>query len=150
MKAILQRVTEAKVVIEGRTAGQIEAGLVILLGVSQGDTERQADRLADKISQLRIFCDAADKMNLSLLDVGGGALVVSNFTLCADSRKGRRPSFDKAAAPEQADALYEYFTGRLKALGVGRVETGEFGADMQLTLTNDGPVTLWLDTDLLA
>lgn len=150
MKAVLQRVTEAKVVIDEKVAGQIEAGMVILLGVSQGDTERQADRLADKISQLRIFCDAADKINLSLLDTKGSALVVSNFTLCADSRKGRRPSFDKAAAPNQAHALYEYFIERLKALGVGRVETGEFGADMQLTLTNDDPVTIWLDTDLLA
>ncbi len=149
MKAVLQRVSEARVVINGECAGQIEKGLVILLGVAKGDTSKQADRLADKIAGLRIFGDEADKMNLSLLDIKGGALVVSNFTLCADSRKGRRPSFDPAASPTEANELYEYFVAKLKALGVQRVETGRFGADMKLTLTNDGPVTIWLDTDLL-
>ena len=147
MKAILQRVTAASVTVEGKVVGRIGPGLMILLGVGEGDTAREAEFLAAKCAELRIFTDPQDKMNLSVRDIGGQALVVSNFTLCADCRKGRRPSFVKAARPDEAETLYEYFADRLQEEGVSRVERGIFGADMAVEIHNDGPVTIFLDTD---
>lgn len=146
MKAILQRVSSARVDIENKTVGQIEKGFLILLGVENGDEQRDADVLAAKISGLRIFTDENDKMNLSLTDVGGGVLVISNFTLCADCSHGRRPSFIAAARPETAEPLYEYFCKKMTDNGISRVEKGVFGADMQVSLTNDGPVTIEINS----
>ena len=146
MKAILQRVSNARVDIENKTVGQIEKGFLILLGVENGDEQRDADVLAAKISGLRIFTDENDKMNLSLTDVGGGVLVISNFTLCADCSHGRRPSFISAARPETAEPLYEYFCKKMTDNGISRVEKGVFGADMQVSLTNDGPVTIEINS----
>lgn len=146
MKAVLQRVTHASVTVEGQKIAGIGRGLLVLLGVSDGDSERDADVLAAKIANLRIFSDADDKMNLSLLTIGGEMLVVSQFTLCADCRKGRRPDFFGAAKPDEANRLYLYFCERIKKEGVERVATGEFGADMQVELNNDGPVTIILDS----
>ena len=146
MRALIQRVKYASVAVEGQTIGKIEQGLLVLLGVGPQDTEKEADFLADKCANLRIFVDENDKMNLSLLDIGGEMLVVSQFTLYADCKKGRRPSFIGAAAPAQADALYEYFQQKAKDAGVKKVEHGSFGADMKVELLNDGPVTLWMDT----
>lgn len=142
MKAILQRVSHAQVDIDGQTVGQIGRGFLILLGVEQNDDETEARVLADKIAGLRVFTDQNDKMNLALADVNGGVLVISNFTLCADCSHGRRPSFIAAARPEAAEPLYEYFCKRIKENGVALVEKGVFGADMQVSLTNDGPVTI--------
>ena len=141
MKAILQRVTCASVTVDGAVVGEISQGFLILLGVEQGDDEKEASVLADKIAGLRIFTDQNDKMNLSLADVGGEVLVISNFTLCADCSHGRRPSFIGAARPETAEPLYEFFCQRLLQNGVKKVEKGIFGADMQVSLINDGPVT---------
>jgi len=151
MRALLQRVNHASVTVDDAVVGAIDAGLLILLGVGAGDTEPDADRLADKVVNLRVFRDAegAGRFDRSLLDVAGGALVVSQFTLFADCRKGRRPSFTDAARPEHADALYGYFADRLKSLGVARVERGRFAASMAVELVNDGPVTIWLDTAAL-
>ncbi len=149
MKAVVQRVTEAKVSIGERVAGKIEGGIMVLLGVMEGDTAEDATILAEKVAALRIFSDDAGKMNLSLLDVGKEALVVSQFTLAADCRHGRRPSFIKAAAPQDAKFLYEMFKLELKNCGVKSVLSGEFGADMKVSLVNDGPVTIILDTDEL-
>lgn len=149
MKAVLQRVSHAKIIIDGEPGGEIGTGLVVLLGVMEGDTETQADVLAEKIAGLRIFTDENDKMNLSVNDVNGSFLVVSNFTLGADCKKGRRPSFDKSAPPVFAEPLYEYFLTRLGQLCSGAIETGRFGAHMEVSLTNDGPVTIVLDTDCL-
>lgn len=146
MKAILQRVSNARVDIENKTVGEIEKGFLILLGVENGDEQRDADVLAAKISGLRIFTDENDKMNLSLTDVGGGVLVISNFTLCADCSHGRRPSFIAAARPETAEPLYEYFCKKMTDNGISRVEKGVFGADMQVSLTNDGPVTIEINS----
>lgn len=146
MKAILQRVSNARVDIENKTVGQIEKGFLILLGVENGDEQRDAEVLAAKISGLRIFTDENDKMNLSLADVGGGMLVISNFTLCADCSHGRRPSFIAAARPETAEPLYEYFCRKMIDNGISRVEKGVFGADMQVSLTNDGPVTIEINS----
>lgn len=146
MKAILQRVSDARVDIENKTVGQIEKGFLILLGVENGDEQRDAEVLAAKISGLRIFTDENDKMNLSLADVGGGVLVISNFTLCADCSHGRRPSFIAAARPETAEPLYEYFCKKMTDNGILRVEKGVFGADMQVSLTNDGPVTIEINS----
>lgn len=146
MKAILQRVSNARVDIENKTVGQIEKGFLILLGVENGDEQRDAEVLAAKISGLRIFTDENDKMNLSLTDVGGGVLVISNFTLCADCSHGRRPSFIAAARPETAEPLYEYFCKKMTDNGISRVEKGIFGADMQVSLTNDGPVTIEINS----
>lgn len=146
MKAILQRVSNARVDIENKTVGQIEKGFLILLGVENGDEQRDADVLATKISGLRIFTDENDKMNLSLTDVGGGVLVISNFTLCADCSHGRRPSFIAAARPETAEPLYEYFCKKMTDNGISCVEKGVFGADMQVSLTNDGPVTIEINS----
>lgn len=145
MKALVQRVTEGSVSVDGEVIGSIGRGLVILFGVTHGDTERDVVYLAEKCANLRIFCDENDKMNLSLLDIGGGALVISQFTLYGDCRKGNRPSFTGAARPETAIPLYEAFIARCRESGLP-VETGEFGADMKVELLNDGPVTLWMDT----
>lgn len=146
MKAIIQRVAFAKVEVEGSVVGEISRGFLVLLGVEQGDGEKQANALADKVSGLRIFTDENDKMNLSLTDIGGEVLVISNFTLCADCSHGRRPSFIAAARPEQAQPLYEYFYNRIKSNGISKVERGVFGADMKVSLLNDGPVTIDIDT----
>lgn len=146
MKAILQRVANARVDIQNETVGQIEKGFLILLGVENGDEKRDAEVLASKISSLRIFTDENDKMNLSLADVGGAVLVISNFTLCADCSHGRRPSFIGAARPETAKPLYEYFCDKMHYNGVERVEKGVFGADMQVYLVNDGPVTIEINS----
>ena len=147
MRAVLQRATSGHVVVHGKTIGQLEPapGLVILLGVGPDDGEAQARLIADKIAGLRIFADDQGKINLSLRDIGGGALVVSQFTLYADVRRGRRPGFTGAAPPEVAAPLVERVMEELRALGVP-VQGGRFGADMQVELVNDGPVTIWLDT----
>ncbi|MDO4830648.1 MAG: D-aminoacyl-tRNA deacylase [Clostridia bacterium] len=142
MKAILQRVSHAQVNVEEKTVGSIGKGFLILLGVENGDDRIEADVLAAKISGLRIFTDENDKMNLSLSDIDGSVLVISNFTLCADCSHGRRPSFINAARPENAEPLYEYFCQKLLDNGVARVEKGIFGADMKVSLLNDGPVTI--------
>lgn len=145
MRALIQRAKGASVTIDGQVHGSISHGLVILLGVCEDDTEADADYLADKCVGLRIFTDDNDKMNLSCADVGGGLLVVSQFTLYGDCRRGKRPSFVRAARPETAVPLYERFLARCRASGLP-VATGVFGADMQVALVNDGPVTIWLDT----
>ena len=145
MRALLQRVSSARVSVAGRVTGEIGPGLLILICAMQGDTEAEADKLAAKIVKLRIFKDEADKMNLALKDTGGAALVVSQFTLAADTSRGNRPGFSYAAAPEDGERLYRYFSDRLRSEGV-RVENGEFGADMDVALVNQGPVTIWLDT----
>lgn len=141
----MQRVARASVSVEGAVVGEIGEGLLILVCAMQGDGEVQADRLAAKIAKLRIFKDAAGKMNLSVKDVAGAALVVSQFTLAADLR-GNRPGFSYAAAPEAGRRLYEYFSGCVAAQGIA-VSNGIFGADMDVALHNDGPVTIWMDTD---
>lgn len=146
MRAVIQRVHRAQITIDREETRQTGRGLVVFLGVLRGDTERQADFMAEKVYGLRIFPDENDKMNLSLPDVGGEVLVVSNFTLGTDCKKGRRPSFDMAAPPEEANALYLRFVEQLRAQGV-RVETGEFGAYMEVLVNNDGPVTLIIDTE---
>lgn len=146
MKALLQRVSYGSVSVEGELVGEIGRGLVILVGVGHNDTEQNADFLADKAANLRIFEDPDGKMNLSLLDIAGEALVISQFTLYADARKGRRPSFTDAAPPDKATALYERFAQTLRALQVP-VRTGIFGANMRVTIHNDGPVTILLSTD---
>ncbi|MDD6022271.1 MAG: D-aminoacyl-tRNA deacylase [Acutalibacteraceae bacterium] len=147
MKAVIQRVSHARVTVDGRVTGEIKSGYLILLGVVEGDTEEEMRLLAKKTAELRIFRDENDKMNLSLLDVGGEALVVSQFTLCADVSHGRRPSFTGSAKPEAANDLYIKFCRELKALGVKNVQTGEFGAHMAVELLNDGPVTILFNTD---
>lgn len=147
MKAVLQRVLAASVECEGKTVSEIKKGFMVLLGVTKNDVQEDADTLASKIAGLRIFEDENGKMNLSLEDVGGEVIVVSNFTLCADCKHGRRPSFINAQRPVQANELYEYFIKRLKFYGVQKVGTGVFGGDMQVHIQNDGPVTLILDTD---
>ncbi|WP_370049351.1 MULTISPECIES: D-aminoacyl-tRNA deacylase [Salipiger] len=145
MRALIQRVSEARVTVEGAVLGEIGPGLLVLVCAMQGDTEAQADKLAAKIAKLRIFKDAADRMNLSVRDVSGAALVVSQFTLAAET-KGNRPGFSTAAAPDEGKRLYEHFAATLQAEGVP-VATGRFGADMKVALVNDGPVTIWLDTE---
>ncbi len=148
MIAVIQRVSSASVTVDGETTGAIEVGLLVLLGVVKGDTDREADWLAAKIGGLRCFNDGQGKMNLACSDAGGAMLVVSQFTLCGDCRKGRRPGFDRAADPTEAIRLYDYFCGRLRQQGY-RVETGVFGAMMDVALVNDGPVTFVLDTEQL-
>ncbi len=148
MRAVVTRVSSASVTTQGRTIGQIGAGLLILLGVAHADTDAEATGLAKKILELRIFRDDAGAMNRSLAENGGAALVVSQFTLLGDARRGRRPSFMAAAAPELGRALYERFVEALRGLGV-RVETGEFGADMAVASVNEGPVTILIDTTKL-
>ena len=142
MKAILQRVKFAKVEVDGETVGEIGQGFLVLLGVAQEDDKKEAEVLSNKIAGLRVFTDENDKMNLSLDDIGGDVLVISNFTLCADCSHGRRPSFIAAARPEQAEPLYEYFCQRLRDAGVKKVAQGIFDADMAVSLLNDGPVTI--------
>ena len=146
MKAVVQRVRQSSVTIDGKTVGEIQCGLMVLLGVTDVDTEQECDYLADKIAGLRIFEDDTGKMNRSLLDIQGEMLIVSQFTLCADCRKGRRPSFIRAAKPETAIPLYNRFIAQIQARGI-RTATGEFGADMLVSIENDGPVTIPLDTE---
>ena len=145
MKAVLQRVIQASVSVDGEVVGESGVGLVVFLGVEVGDGPAETEFLASKINRLRIFEDDAGKMNLSVAQVGGGVLVVSQFTLCADVAKGNRPGFSRAAQPATAKALYRAFCDHLRALGTA-VETGEFAASMAVRLVNDGPVTIWLDT----
>ncbi|MEN9061487.1 MULTISPECIES: D-aminoacyl-tRNA deacylase [Ponticoccus] len=145
MRALIQRVTQARVAVEGAVIGEIGPGLLILICAMQGDTEAEAERLASKISKLRIFRDEEGRMNRSVLDVGGAALVVSQFTLAADTARGNRPGFSTAAPPAEGERLYEYFAAQMQAQGLA-VATGRFGADMAVSLVNDGPVTIWMDT----
>jgi D-tyrosyl-tRNA(Tyr) deacylase len=145
MRALIQRVTNARVEVDGAITGKIDPGLLVLLGVTKNDTQADADYLVDKIANLRIFSDDAGKMNRSLVDVGGSLLVVSQFTLYGDCRKGRRPGFDLAAPAEQARDLYVYFVEKGRRSGI-HVETGVFQAHMEVSLTNDGPVTFMLET----
>lgn len=140
---LLQRVTHAEVRVAGRQVGAIETGLLVLVGVERGDSEAQADRLLERLCTYRVFPDAEDRMNRSLQDIGGQLLLVSQFTLAADTRSGTRPGFSPAAAPEDGRRLFDYLVGRARAR-LGAVQTGEFGANMQVSLTNDGPVTFWL------
>ena len=146
MRALLQRTSGATVAVAGDIVGAIDGGLVVLLGVGPTDDDASADALARRIVELRIFRDADGRTNASLTDVGGAVLLVSQFTLFADTRRGRRPGFTGAAPPEQAERLYERAAAALRALGVS-VATGRFGAEMTVQLTNDGPFTIWLDTD---
>lgn len=145
MKAVIQRVKEARVRVEGRVVGEIGPGILVLLGVEIGDTVSQADWMAEKVVNLRIFEDQAGKMNLALPEVGGALLAVSQFTLAGNCAKGRRPSFDTAAAPDEANRLYSYFMGKVWELGVP-VQSGIFQADMEVSLVNDGPVTFILES----
>lgn len=144
MKGLIQRVQHASVVVEGETVGEIENGILLFLGVEKEDTPEKAKKLLDKVLKYRIFSDAADKMNLSLQDVDGGLLVVSQFTLVAETQKGLRPSFSKGASPEQGQMLYDYFIEQAQHLHA-KVATGRFGADMKITLLSDGPVTFLLE-----
>ena len=146
MRVVLQRVTSASVTVEQHTIGQISHGLLVLVGIAQADTTAEADWLANKTVELRIFEDANGKMNRSLLQTGGSVLVVSQFTLLANCQKGRRPAFTDAAPPKQAEQLYEYYADALRSKGI-RVEQGSFGADMKVALTNDGPVTVVIDRE---
>lgn len=148
MRAVVQRVTEGSVTVEGKVTGEIEKGLVVLLGVEEGDGEKDAKYMADKITGLRIFEDEEGKMNLSLREVGGKILAVSQFTLLGDARKGKRPSFTKAAAPEEANRLYRHFVNLVKQEGI-QTEEGIFQADMLVKIYNDGPVTILLDSNKL-
>jgi D-tyrosyl-tRNA(Tyr) deacylase len=146
MRALVQRVAQARVEVDGTTTGQTGPGLLILVCAMQGDTVAEAEKLAARIHKMRIFRDDAGKMNLALKDTGGSALVVSQFTLAADTRSGNRPGFSAAAAPAEGEKLYLHFAQCLRDLDV-RVETGQFGAEMAVHLLNDGPVTIWLDTE---
>jgi len=141
--ALIQRVTHAKVVVDGKTIGNIEQGILALIGVEKNDTEEKADKLLRRLLGYRIFSDADDKMNRSLSDIGGGLLLVPQFTLVADTKKGMRPSFSSAAPPAIGNQFFDYFVKQAK-LNFPKVETGKFGADMQVSLCNDGPVTFWL------
>tara|TARA_R100000322_G_scaffold39804_13_gene24837 strand:- start:1845 stop:2282 length:438 start_codon:yes stop_codon:yes gene_type:complete len=144
VRALIQRVSEAAVRVDGEVLGEIGPGLLILVCAMDGDGEANADTLAAKVAKLRIFKDDAGKMNRSLLDTGGGALVVSQFTLAADTSRGNRPGFSTAARPEEGERLYEYFADQLRAQGI-EVAQGRFGADMKVSLLNDGPVTIWME-----
>jgi D-aminoacyl-tRNA deacylase len=147
VRAVLQRVLRASVAVDGAIVGRIDAGLMILICAMQGDTEAEAEKLAAKIARLRIFRDDAGKMNRSLTDIGGAALIVSQFTLAAELR-GNRPGFSTAAGPGEGKHLYDYFTAQMGALGIP-MANGVFGAEMAVDLVNDGPVTIWMDTDQL-
>ena len=147
MRVLIQRVSRGSVTVAGETVGSIEQGLVILVGIAPHDDRADVAQMAKKVTHLRIFTDENGRFNHSLLDTGGGALVVSQFTLYADTRRGRRPSFTNAAPPEQAEPLIDYFAKCLEAEGVARVENGRFGASMSVELCNEGPVTIWLDGD---
>lgn len=146
MRALVQRVAEASVKVDGEIIGEIGAGLLVLVCAMDGDTEMQSAYLARKISKMRIFRDDAGKMNKSVLDQGGSVLVISQFTLAADTRSGNRPGFSTAARPEEGQRLYLDFVERLRSEGLA-VETGKFAADMKVSLVNDGPVTIWIDSD---
>lgn len=148
MKAVIQRVSGASVSVDGKTVGSCKEGFMILFCAVEGDTEEEISLLAAKTANLRVFCDAEDKMNLSLLDIGGEVLCISQFTLAADTKKGNRPSFIKAMEPKTASLYYDKYCEELKSLGIKSVEKGIFGADMQVSLVNDGPVTVVLDTDI--
>ncbi|HEJ9057555.1 MULTISPECIES: D-aminoacyl-tRNA deacylase [Serratia] len=143
MIALIQRVLNASVTVEGKTVGKIGPGLLVLLGVEQDDNEQKAQRLCERVLGYRIFGDEDDKMNLNVQQAGGSLLVVSQFTLVADTQKGMRPSFSRGAVPQEADRLYRYFVGQCQERGI-ETQTGEFAADMQVALVNDGPVTFWL------
>ncbi len=149
MKCVVQRVLSAAVTVDGQTVGSVNKGFLLLLGVAEGDTDADAQKLAKKVSLMRVFEDSDGKMNLSIKDIDGEILAVSQFTLLADCKKGNRPSFIAAMRPEGANRLYELFMAELKDCGVGRVERGVFGADMKVSLINDGPVTIILDTEML-
>jgi len=149
MRIVVQRCSRAEVRIDGRTVGQIGQGFMLLVGITEKDTKTEAELLAKKIAQLRVFEDTEGKMNLAIRDVGGAILSISQFTLYADCRKGNRPSFIRAARPEQASPLYDYFNETLRTTYGLTVETGRFGADMKVDFINDGPVTILLDTDEL-
>lgn len=149
MKAVVQRVKYASVTVENETVGKIDQGFLVLLGVGKGDTEAEADLLASKIAKMRVFCDENGKMNLSLGQIGGELLVISQFTLYANCVHGNRPDFFASEGPVRANELYEYFTEKVKALSECKTEKGVFGADMKVELLNDGPVTIILDTDEL-
>jgi len=146
LRAVVQRTTGSRVTVNDEETGRIEKGLMVLLGIKKGDTEKEAEYMMDKIINLRIFTDDEGKMNLSLLDIGGEILLISQFTLYGDARKGRRPGFSEAALPEIALPLYEYCVKYLQGLGV-QTATGIFGADMMVTIDNDGPVTILLDSE---
>ena len=148
MKAVIQRVSSSSVGVDGKIVGSCGKGYMILFGAEKGDTEMQAELLARKTAALRIFCDDDDKMNLSILDIDGEILAISQFTLLADVKKGNRPSFIIAMEPCEAERLYKLFCQHLRNLGVKRVDEGIFGADMQVSLVNDGPVTILYDTDI--
>lgn len=148
MKAVIQRVESASVRVNGKTVGSCNKGYMILFGAAKGDTEAQAELLAKKTVNLRVFCDENDKMNKSVLDIDGEILAVSQFTLCADVKKGNRPSFIGALEPQSAEKLYDFYCEKLKEFGVKKVEKGIFGADMKVELINDGPVTILFDTDV--
>lgn len=145
MRAVIQRVSESSVQVDGKVVGEIGKGIMVLLGVEEGDTEKEAQYIADKVIGLRIFEDEEGKMNHSLQEVGGELLAISQFTLLGDARKGRRPSYSNAARPEEANRLYEYFVEKVRATGT-KVEKGIFQADMKVSLVNDGPVTILLDS----
>lgn len=147
MKAVIQRVSNASVSVDGKTVGKIGGGLLVLLGVRMGDTEKDADLLADKIGKLRIFSDENDKLNLSIGQIGGSFLVISNFTLLANYKKGNRPDYLEAEKPERACLLYDYFCKKISSYG--KTECGIFGADMKVELLNDGPITIIMDSDVL-
>ena len=148
MKAVIQRVKSSSVKVDGEIVGSVGHGYLVLLGVMDGDTKAHAEMMAKKTAALRIFCDADDKMNKSLLDIDGEILVVSQFTLCADVKKGNRPSFTPSAAPDVANELYEYYMECLKNNGVRKIEHGIFAAEMEVSIVNDGPVTILYDTDI--
>lgn len=148
MKAVIQRVLESSVSVDGRIVGSSGKGYMILVGVVKGDTEKHADLLARKTAALRVFEDENGKMNLSVLDIGGEILAISQFTLCADCKKGNRPSFTPSEEPQRANELYELYCEKLKEYGVKKVDKGIFGADMKVSLINDGPVTICFDTDI--
>ncbi len=148
MKAVIQRVLNSSVSVDGEVVGSCEKGYMILVGVQQGDTEKHADLLAKKTANLRVFKDENDKMNLSILDIDGEVLAISQFTLCADCKKGNRPSFAQSESPERANELYEYYCEKLREYGVKKVDKGIFGANMKVSLVNDGPVTICFDTDI--
>ena len=149
MTCVIQRVTRASVSVEGETVGRCENGLLLLLGVWQNDTEKDADVLAAKIAKLRIFSDENGKMNRSVVDIGGSILAISNFTLCANYKHGNRPDYISAEKPDRANALYEYFVASLRKLVEGGVECGRFGADMKIDASLDGPVTITMDSHVL-
>ncbi len=148
MRAVVQRVNKSSVSVDGEIKGSVGKGFNVLLGVMEGDSESQAELLAGKVARLRVFEDENEKMNKSVTDIDGEILVISQFTLCADIKKGNRPSFTDSAAPAEADRLYKYFCSKLLENGVRKVETGVFAADMKVEIENDGPVTIVMDTDI--